>query len=90
MKGFDQFIRERQYLQNVSPRTVEWHQQSLKWLGIEEPNEDDLKRAVLRMREAVRWTPKSRPFFVDNKLMSGKVELCVFRSFSFEKGRSFQ
>jgi len=52
MKGFDQFIRERQYLQNVSPRTVEWHQQSLKWLGIEEPNEDDLKRAVLRMREA--------------------------------------
>jgi len=38
----------------------------------------------------VRWTPKSRPFFVDNKLMSGKVELCVFRSFSFEKGRSFQ
>jgi hypothetical protein len=38
----------------------------------------------------LRWTPKSRPFFVDNKLMSGKVELCVFRSFSFEKGRSFQ
>jgi len=40
--------------------------------------------------DSVRWTPKSRPFFVDNKLMSGKVELCVFRSFSFEKGRSFQ
>ena len=38
----------------------------------------------------LRWTPKSRPFFVDNKLMSGKVELCVFRSFSFEKCRSFQ
>jgi hypothetical protein len=44
----------------------------------------------LRKGSRLRWTPKSRPFFVDNKLMSGKVELCVFRSFSFEKGRSFQ
>ncbi len=52
MKRFEQFIRERQYLCNVSPRTIDWHSQSLKWLGIEEPNEDDLKAAVLRMREA--------------------------------------
>jgi integrase/recombinase XerD len=52
MNRFQQFIKEKQYLQNVSPRTIEWHQQSLKWLGIEEPSEEDLKAAVLRMREA--------------------------------------
>jgi hypothetical protein len=25
MAGFEQFIKERIYLQNVSPRTVEWY-----------------------------------------------------------------
>ena len=49
---FEQFIKERRYLKNVSERTVEWHDQSLKWLGIEEPTADDLKAVVLRMREA--------------------------------------
>jgi integrase/recombinase XerD len=48
----EQFCKERLYLSNVSPRTIEWHKQSLKWLGIEEPTEDDLKAVVLRMREA--------------------------------------
>jgi len=49
---FDRFIQERRYLKNVSPRTIEWHQQSLKWLGVEAPTETDLRDFVLRMRTA--------------------------------------
>lgn len=49
---FDRFIQERRYLKNVSPRTVEWHQQSLKWLGVEQPTDADLRDFVLRMRTA--------------------------------------
>jgi integrase/recombinase XerD len=49
---FEQFLKERTYLKNVSPRTIEWHKQSLKWLPGEQPTEDDLKAVVLSMREA--------------------------------------
>jgi integrase/recombinase XerD len=49
---FTRFLKERTYLKNVSPRTIEWHEQSLKWLVIEQPTEDDLRGFVLRMREA--------------------------------------
>ena len=49
---FDRFVQERRYLKNVSPRTVEWHEQSLKWLGVEQPTETDLRDFVLRMRAA--------------------------------------
>lgn len=52
MSKFEQFCKERTYLNNVSPRTIEWHKQSLKWLGIEAPTEDDCKAAVIRMRDA--------------------------------------
>jgi integrase/recombinase XerD len=48
---FEQFIRERQYLHNVSPATVSWHTHNLKWLLSESPTDDELKQAVLRMRE---------------------------------------
>jgi integrase/recombinase XerD len=48
---FQQFIRERQYLSNVSPSTLEWYKHSFKWLLSESPSQDDLKDAVLRMRE---------------------------------------
>lgn len=48
---FEQFIKERQYLTNVTPATVEWYRQSLKWLGIEAPSDADLKSFVMRMRE---------------------------------------
>ncbi len=48
---FEQFIRERQYLTNVSPATLEWYTHSLKWMHTESPTEDELKGAVLRMRE---------------------------------------
>jgi hypothetical protein len=46
-----QFIKERQYLFNVSPATIEWYEQSLRWLGTESPTADDLKAFVMRMRE---------------------------------------
>lgn len=48
---FSQFIRERQYLTNVSPATLAWYTTSLKWLPSESPTQDDLKNTVLRMRE---------------------------------------
>ncbi len=51
MSKFEQFIQERRYLQNVSERTVQWYNESLKWLRVEEPTDTDLKDLVLRMRE---------------------------------------
>lgn len=51
---FEQFIRERQYLHNVSPATLEWHRHSLKWLPNESPSESDLKDMVMRMRNKGR------------------------------------
>jgi len=48
---FEQFIKERQYLQNVSPATIEWYRQSLSWLPTEIPTDADLKSLVMRMRE---------------------------------------
>jgi len=48
---FEQFIRERQYLTNVSPATLEWYKHSFRWLRTDSPTEDELKDAVLRMRE---------------------------------------
>ena len=49
--GFAEFIRERQFLSNVSPSTLEWYKYSFKWLRTESPSQEDLKDAVLRMRE---------------------------------------
>jgi integrase/recombinase XerD len=48
---FEQFIKERQYLQNVSPRTIEWYRESFKWLVEPQPKQSDLKAFVIRMRE---------------------------------------
>ncbi len=48
---FEQFIRERQYLTNVTPSTIEWYRRCLKWLPSECPTQDDLKAIVVRMRE---------------------------------------
>jgi hypothetical protein len=39
---FDRFIHERKYLKNVSPRTLQWYAESFKWLGTEQPSDDDL------------------------------------------------
>lgn len=49
--SFVQFIKERRYLNNVSAATVEWYTHSFKWLPSEHPTQDDLKDAVLKMRE---------------------------------------
>jgi integrase/recombinase XerD len=46
-----QFIKERQYLHNVTPATLEWYRESLRWLGTDSPTETDLKSFVMRMRE---------------------------------------
>jgi integrase/recombinase XerD len=49
---FEQFLRERQYLNNVSPRTIRWYRESLKWLNDPRPTQQVLKSLVMRMREA--------------------------------------
>jgi integrase/recombinase XerD len=49
--SFSQFVRERQFLSNVSPSTLEWYKHSFKWLQTESPSQDELKDVVLRMRE---------------------------------------
>ncbi|MGA6987926.1 MAG: site-specific integrase [Terriglobales bacterium] len=51
---FEQFIRERQYLHNVTAATVEWYEYSFKWLPSESPSADELKNLVIRMREKGR------------------------------------
>lgn len=51
---FEQFIRERQFLANASAATIEWYTNSLKWLRSEVPSEEELKDAVMRMREKGR------------------------------------
>lgn len=48
---FDQFIRERKYLHNVTARTVEWYENSLRWLPCEMPTQEQLNSTVVRMRE---------------------------------------
>lgn len=49
---FEAFIRERQYLSNVSPRTIQWYKESFKWLGTPPTDERTLKAFVIKMREA--------------------------------------
>ena len=51
---FEQFIRERQYLHNVTPSTVEWYKNSLRWLPSDSPSQQELKDAVIRMSESGR------------------------------------
>jgi integrase/recombinase XerD len=49
--GFSEFTRERQFLSNVSPSTLEWYKHAFKWLLTDSPSQEDLKAAVVRMRE---------------------------------------
>ena len=48
--GFNDFIRERRYLNNVSASTISWYTHALKWLPNESPSQAELKEVVLRMR----------------------------------------
>jgi len=49
---FEQFLKERRYLKNVSPRTIEWYEQSFRWLAIANPTQADITDLVVKMREA--------------------------------------
>lgn len=51
---FEQFLQERKYLVNVSPRTIEWYRAALKNLGNPQPDESALKDFVMRMRQRGR------------------------------------
>ncbi|HYA23039.1 MAG TPA: tyrosine-type recombinase/integrase [Terriglobales bacterium] len=46
-----EFIKERQYVMNVSPATIRWYMSALKWLDSEEPTQEELTRLVVKMRE---------------------------------------
>jgi integrase/recombinase XerD len=48
---FEQFITERKYLHNVSPRTIEWYEQTFNWLRKYEPSAAGCKAFVIGMRE---------------------------------------
>jgi uncharacterized protein with von Willebrand factor type A (vWA) domain len=49
---FEQFLKERKYLKNVSPRTIQWYTESFKWFSNPAPSQADLTAVVIRMREA--------------------------------------
>jgi integrase/recombinase XerD len=49
---YEQFIKERIYLHNVSPRTVEWYRESFKWLATVPLTDAGLKDLVIKMRES--------------------------------------
>jgi integrase/recombinase XerD len=51
MTRFEQFIKERRYLGNVSERSIEWYDLAFKWLPNENPSDAELKQTVIRMRE---------------------------------------
>lgn len=48
---FETFIQERKYLANVTEATVQWYTHAFKWLDTDAPSQEDLKAAVLRMRQ---------------------------------------
>lgn len=49
--SFDLFITERRYLKNVSERTVEWYEQSFRWLKKYPLTEQGVKEFVIGMRQ---------------------------------------
>jgi integrase/recombinase XerD len=51
MKGFEQFIREKTYLSNVSPATVYWYAQSFRRLEDPDPTAGDITEWVIRLRQ---------------------------------------
>src|ERR1039457_4600710 len=53
---FQAFLREREYVSNVTSATLDWYAQSLKWLSTsanpETPTADDIKELIVRMRQS--------------------------------------
>jgi hypothetical protein len=47
--SFASFLREKQYLENVSTNTLRWYRHALKWLPNENPKEQELNGMVLRI-----------------------------------------
>ncbi|MDR3575042.1 MAG: site-specific integrase [Anaerolineaceae bacterium] len=48
---FEQFIREKQYVTNVTPSTLTWYRQALRWFPCEHPAQPELLDMVVKMRE---------------------------------------
>jgi len=48
---YEEFLREKRYLLNVSERTLTWYEQALRWLPHPHPDQQQLKEIVVRMRE---------------------------------------
>lgn len=47
---FELFIQEKKYLRNVSPATVRWYRDSLRWMPSPAPDSAALKDVVMAMR----------------------------------------
>ena len=52
---YEKFIKERVYLHNVSPRTVQWYRESFKWLAALPLTHDGLKDLVIKMRQGSQF-----------------------------------
>jgi hypothetical protein len=49
---YEQFIRERQLLNNDTQATIKWYRHCFRWLPTKDPKRHDLNEMVLRMRES--------------------------------------
>ena len=91
--GFNDFIRERRYLNNVSASTISWYAHDLKFLPNESPSQAELKEVVLRMREKglkatgcnMQQSERSMPTSTGTVLQGNGsavpvVSTCIFRS----------
>jgi Site-specific recombinase XerD len=54
MTRFEQFIKERQYLHNAAPRTIECYRYCFKFLPNENPTQTELNEMVYKLREGGR------------------------------------
>ena len=54
--SFNDFIRERRYLNNVSPATISWYTHAFKWLPFESPRHISIHRKTHAVGRADRRT----------------------------------
>ena len=80
---FEQFIRERQYLTNVSPATLEWYKHSFKWLPSESPTEQELKDAVIRMKNFTRALIVFTPGPLFDRVAAFRLQLIHLRDLTY-------
>ncbi len=52
LQRHEKFIKYKQYLQNVSSATIRWYTHAFHWLPYEDPTQEQLNDAVVKMREA--------------------------------------